>query len=186
MKLVKKGGQTIPDSAPFTGDQNLSMDIVVRTWALSNASSVKYRNKGILLDVTHADPQAQVHLRNGSATNDGCAARTSEARKRQHYARPGHVYFDERSFKLTTLAVESFGRFGEEGYEFIDELATHAAGGRDGGSERGLQGTTSSGLFGGYTDSHLPPSPARTSTGGWEKSRTSVEHINTNDLGSEC
>ena len=42
--------------------------------------------------------------------------------------------FDERSFKLTTLAVESFGRLGGEGYEFIDELATHAAGGRDGGS----------------------------------------------------
>ena len=33
--------------------------------------------------------------------------------------------FDERSFKLTTLVVESFGRLGEEGYEFIDELATH-------------------------------------------------------------
>ena len=47
---------------------------------------------------------------------------------------PEHVSFDERSFKLTTLAVESFGRLGEEGYEFIDELAAHAAGGRDGGS----------------------------------------------------
>ena len=33
-----------------------------------------------------------------------------------------------------TLAVESFGRLGEEGYEFIDKLATHAAGGRDGES----------------------------------------------------
>ena len=65
---------------------------------------------------------------------DPSAARTSEARKRQHYARPGHVSFDERRFKLTTLAVESFGRLGEKGYEFIDELATHAAGGRDGGS----------------------------------------------------
>ena len=51
--------------------------------------------------------------------HDGSAARTSEARKRQHYARPGHVSFDERSFKLATLAVESFGRLGEEGYEFI-------------------------------------------------------------------
>ena len=75
--------------------------------------------------MTHADPEAQVHLRNGSATSDGTAA---------HYARPGHVFFDERSFKLTTLAVESFGRLGEEGNEFIDKLATHAAGGRDGGS----------------------------------------------------
>ena len=107
--------------------------IVVRTWALSSASSAEYRNKGILLDVTHADPQAH-YLRNGSATNDGSAARTSEARKRQHDARPGHVSLDERSFKLATLAVESFGRLGEEGYEFIDELAAHAAGGRDGGS----------------------------------------------------
>ena len=43
--------------------------------------------------------------------------------------------FDERSYcKLTTLAVDSFGRLGEEGYKFIDELATHAAGVRDGGS----------------------------------------------------
>ena len=110
------------------------MDIVVRPGSLTNASSQEYRHKGILLDVTHADPQAQVHLRNGSATGDGTATQTSEARKRQHYARPGHVSFDERSFKLTTLAVESFGRLGEEGYEFIDELAAHAAGGRDGGS----------------------------------------------------
>ena len=84
--------------------------------------------------MTHADPQTQVHLRSGSATSDGTAAQTSEARKRQHYARPGHVSFDERSFKLTTLAVESFGRLGEEGYQFIDELATHTAGGRDGES----------------------------------------------------
>ena len=30
--------------------------------------------------------------------------------------------------------MESFGRIGEEGDEFIDEVATHAAGGKDGGS----------------------------------------------------
>ena len=30
--------------------------------------------------------------------------------------------------------MESFGRLGEEGYEFIDEIATHAAGGRHGGT----------------------------------------------------
>ena len=88
------------------------MDIVVRPGSLTNASLQEYRHKGILLDVTHADPQAQVHLRNGSATSDGIAAQISEARKRQHYARSGHVSFDERSFKLTTLAVESFGRHG--------------------------------------------------------------------------
>ena len=87
----------VESGPPFTGEKHLSMDIVVRAGALANASSPENRNKGILLDVTHADPQTQVHLRNGSATNDGTAAQTSEARKRQHYARPGHVPFDERA-----------------------------------------------------------------------------------------
>ena len=62
------------------------------------------------------------------------AASTSEARKRQHYDRPGHLSFDERSHKLATLAVESFGRFGVEGSNFIDQLAASVVGGRDGGS----------------------------------------------------
>ena len=188
----------VESGAPFTGEQNLSMDIVTRPGALSNSSSAEYRNKGILLDVTHADPQAQVHLRNGSATNDGCAARTSEARKRQHYARPGHVSFDERSFKLTTLAVGG-GKLWppwRRGLR-VHRRTSDACRGRErwgiDGTERGLQGTTSSGHFGGYTTGgHLPQSPAvqavttRTSTRGGEKSRTSVEHINTNDLGLEC
>ena len=42
--------------------------------------------------------------------------------------------FDERSHKLTTLAVENFGRLGVEGSNFIDQLAASVAGGRDGGS----------------------------------------------------
>lgn len=124
----------LDSGAPFTGERNLSMDIVIRRGALFNASSSEYRNKGILLDVTPADPQAQVHLWNGSATSDETAAQASEAVKRQHCALPGRVSFDERSFIRTTLAVESFGRLGEEGYEFINELATHAAGGKNGGS----------------------------------------------------
>ena len=152
----------VESGAPFTGEQNLSMDIVVRTGALPNASSAEYRNKGILLDVTHADPQAHVHLRNGSTTNDGGAARTSEARKRQHYARPEHVSFDERSFKLTTLAVESVGRLGEEGYEFIDELATHAAGGRD-GDRWHRKGSSRNDFFRSFRWLHRWPSPAESS-----------------------
>ena len=88
----------------------------------------------VLLDITYAEPQAGVHLRAGSADQDGSAASTSEARKHNHYARVGHVSFDERSHKLITLAVESFGRFGRERSEFIDQLATSVAGGRDGGA----------------------------------------------------
>ena len=42
--------------------------------------------------------------------------------------------FDERSHKLATLAVESFGRFGVEGSNFIDQLAASVVGGKDGRS----------------------------------------------------
>ena len=111
-------------------------------WTLSSGEGVSGtllaesidREKSILLDVTHADPQAQIHLREGSADHDGSAAFTSEARNRQHYVRPGRVSFDERSHKLATLAVESFGRLGVEGSKFIDQLAASVVGGRDGGS----------------------------------------------------
>ena len=86
------------------------------------------------MDVTHADSQAQVHLRAGSADHDGSADSTSEARKRQHYARPGHVSFYEWSHKVTTFAEERFGRIGVEGSYFIDQLAANVVGGKDGGS----------------------------------------------------
>ena len=52
----------------------------------------------------------------------------------KHYARPGHVPFDERSHKLATLTVESFGCLGIEGSNFIDQLAASVVGGRDDGS----------------------------------------------------
>ena len=41
---------------------------------------------------------------------------------------------EERSHKLVTLAVESFGCLGREGSECIDELATTVVRGRDGGA----------------------------------------------------
>ena len=58
----------------------------------------------MLLDVTYADPHAGVHMRTGIADRNGSAASTSEALKRNHYARPGQVSFDERSYKLATIA----------------------------------------------------------------------------------
>ena len=42
--------------------------------------------------------------------------------------------FDERSHKLATFAVDSFGRLGMEGSYFIDQLAATVVRGRDGGS----------------------------------------------------
>ena len=73
-------------------------------------------------------------MRNGSTDRDGSAASASDARKRNHYARARQVSFDERSHKLVTLAVESFGRLGKEGSELIDELAASIIGGSGGGS----------------------------------------------------
>ena len=70
----------------------------------------------------------------GSADRNGSAAFTSEASKRNHYARPGQVSFDERSYKLATLAVESFGRFGKEGSDLIDQVAASIVGGTDASS----------------------------------------------------
>ena len=42
--------------------------------------------------------------------------------------------FDERSYKLATLAVESFGRLGKEGSDLIDQVAASIVGGTDGSS----------------------------------------------------
>ena len=113
---------------PFTVDRNLRMYIVVRREGLRDPPNREYRNMSILLDVTHADPRAQIHLRAVSADHDGSAASTSED------ARPGHVSFEEGSHKLATLAVESFGRLGVEGSKFIDQLAACVVGAWDGGS----------------------------------------------------
>ena len=100
---------------------------------LRNASKGAYIHKGLLVDGTFTDPQAAVHLRRGNATVDGSTAATSEARKDAHYARPGHVSFDQRSYNLCTFAVECCGRLGGMACEFVDQLATHVVGGQDGG-----------------------------------------------------
>ena len=124
----------VDSGEPFTVGINFRNDIVVRRGGFRNAPNPEYRDKSIPVDVTHAGQQAQVHLQAGSADHDGPAASTSEAHKRQHYARPGHVSFDEWSHKLTTFALESFGHLGVEGSRFIDQLAVSVVGGRDGGS----------------------------------------------------
>ena len=68
----------------------------------------------------------------GSADRDGSAASTSEARKRNHFARPEQVSFVEGSYKLTTLAMERFGRLGKERSEVIDQVAATIVGGTNG------------------------------------------------------
>ena len=91
----------------FTANNNLRKDIDVRRRDLWDALSREYREKSILLDSTHADPHVYVNVQGGNADQDEPAASTSEARKRQHYARPGYAPFDEWSHKLATLAFEN-------------------------------------------------------------------------------
>eukprot|EP00904_Undaria_pinnatifida_P007452 jgi/Undpi1/3837/HiC_scaffold_16.g07206.m1 len=124
----------VESGAPFHADRDLRMDIVIEAGGLRDATAPEYRDKSILLDVTYADPQAGVHMRAGRANGNGSAASTSEARKRNHYARPGQVSFDERSHKLATLAVESFGRLGKEGSDLLDQVAARIVGGTDASS----------------------------------------------------
>ena len=88
----------------------------------------------ILLDVTYADPQAGVHIQAENADRNGPAPSTSEACRRNTYARPGHVSLDKRSYKLATLAVESFQCLGEAGSNLIDQVATSIVGRTDASS----------------------------------------------------
>ena len=80
------------------------------------------------------DLQAVGHMRASSDDRDGLAASKSEEQKLSPYARPGQVYFDERRYKLATLAVGSFGCLGKEGSDLINGVAESIVAGTDGSS----------------------------------------------------
>ena len=124
----------VQSGAHFTADRDLRMDIVIERGGLLDASTSDFRHKSIVIDVTYPDPQAGIHLRAGRADQDGSDASTSDARKRHHHARVGHASFDKLSHELVTHAVESFGRLGREGSEFIHQVATSVVRGRDDGA----------------------------------------------------
>ena len=149
-----------PSGKRCDADRDPRMDIVIERGDLRDASASDFRQKSMLIDVTCADPQAGVHLRAGSADQDGTAASTSEARKRNRFARPGHVSFDERRHKLVILAVESFERLGREGSEFFVQLATSDRRKGWGGNaqERHLLGTSSANNFSDLSGCDLTPS----------------------------
>ena len=130
----------VESGAPFHANRDLRMDIVIEAYGLRDATASEYRDKSILLDVKYADQ------REGSADRNGSAASTAEARKRNHYARPEQVSFDERSYKLATLAVESFGRLGKKGSDLIDQVVASIVGGTD-ASSRARKGVCKERLF---------------------------------------
>ena len=79
----------VESGAPFHAYRDLRIDIDIEAGGLRDATASEYRGKSILLDVTYADPQAGAHMREGSAYRNGSASSTFEARRRNHYARPG-------------------------------------------------------------------------------------------------
>ena len=110
------------------------MDTVIERGGLRDPTSSESRYKAVLLDVTHADPRARVHIRAGVADRDGSAAPTSGVRKRNHHARVGQASSDERRHTFVALAVASYGRLGKEGSEFMDQLAASIVGRTNRGS----------------------------------------------------
>ena len=95
------------------------------------------RSRAFLLDIAYADSQAVGHMRCVQAAptdRDVLAASEDEAPKRSHCARLGQVSFDERSYKLSALAVERFRRLGKEGSGLIDQVAARIFGGTNGPS----------------------------------------------------
>ena len=118
--------------APSNDEKDLQTDIVIEWGGLRNATALESRNKAILIDVTYAGPHAVGNICVGGADRDRLAASKYEACKRSHYAGPGQVSFDERSYKLDTFVMESFGRLGKEGSDLIDKVTATIVGGTDG------------------------------------------------------
>ena len=102
--------------APFHINRDFRMDIVIEAGGLRDTTASEYRNKAMVLDTS-----MRTHRRGSKC---GQAALTDT----------GQLSFDERSCKLATLAVESFGRFGKEGGDLIDQVTTSIVGGKDGWS----------------------------------------------------
>ena len=65
---------------------------------------------------------------------DQLPLRTSEVRKREHYARPELSSFGGRAHKFSTVTVESSELLGVEGSAFVDLLVANVVDERDGGS----------------------------------------------------
>ena len=81
---------------------------VVPAGGLRKAWITVYRDEVFLIEGTATDTQAMVHLRNVSVDADGYAASNAEECKSAHNAGSGQCSFDERSYKLTTFALENF------------------------------------------------------------------------------
>ncbi|CAM9348147.1 unnamed protein product [Choristocarpus tenellus] len=116
---------TMEDGSPLTVDQNFHLDAVFHAGTLVDAPC---QDKGLLLNVnvTFTEVQVASHLPHSSTSNGVAAVVGAEPQKRTHY----EVSFESCSFNLDTFKGGSFGRLGKQAKKILDELATHAVGGR--------------------------------------------------------
>ena len=102
----------VESGEPFTADQNLRKDIAVRRGGLRGAPNKGgYRETSILLDVTHADPQAHTHLRGGSAlwseSGDACSLNRTQGLDIGGHGRTcvrGQIFIQRMQTTITGLA----------------------------------------------------------------------------------
>jgi hypothetical protein len=125
------------DSTPFTETRQLrSMDLVMPANELHHSSVTLLHTRAALIDMTIADPQSitalTAPLLASSPVTDGAAAAAAADRKVRHYSGS----FRQTSYKLWPMAVETFGRWGEDAEVLLDAMAEHAAGGRAGAAWR--------------------------------------------------
>jgi hypothetical protein len=114
---LHRGGEGYKKGRKVLGDANLeSLEAKDRLFTDSE--------KGILCDVTIAEPQAVTHLRGptGSALRDGSSLLPAERRKRQHHL----GLFDSNCYTLRTIGFESFGRFNQETESVLALAVAHA------------------------------------------------------------
>jgi hypothetical protein len=132
-----KVAAAVEDSTPLTETRLLRfMDLVMPANELHYSSVTLLHTKAALIDMTVVDPQCikalTAPLLASSPVTDGAAAAAAAARKVRHYSGT----FRQTSYKLWPMAVETFGRWGEDAEVLLDTMAEHAAGGRAGAAWR--------------------------------------------------
>jgi hypothetical protein len=115
----------VEDPTPFTGRHHgRHMDITTLAGALPLSGNERLLDRAALLDVTVVDPHSRIRF--GAATRNGAAATYAHRRKLAYYRGAFRA-----SHSLWPLALESYGRWGEDAEAFFDAVATHAVGGAD-------------------------------------------------------
>jgi peptidoglycan hydrolase-like protein with peptidoglycan-binding domain len=120
------------DTAPFDRRRDRSgrqqaMDVVISAGVLTNSSDRRFVSKGVMLDITCANPLAPAHLHSAtsSANFAGAAGAHATTTKTQQY----QGSFNPATYTLWPMALESCGSMCGSTMEVLDAVAEHVVGG---------------------------------------------------------